>query len=260
MKIKAVLDSLEGLDEGLKALYVERNGKYYLDADGVEFEDDVKGLKNALERERKQARQLSEMLKKFDGIEDPAAALEAIKKLGQLEEKNLIDSGEIEQLVNKRTENMRKNYETQVSKLTGSYDEAKALSESLRKELTTLKIDNQLQSIGAKVGVRPEAMEDFLYRGKKIFNLDENGKLVPVDREGNTVFGKDGKAPISMEEWSGDLQQAAPHLFLGSGGSNAMHGGGGGGGFNTNRTITTKDLNSGMVSLEDIATGKVQVQ
>ena len=49
MGLKAILETLDEVPEALRAFYVERDGKFVLDADGVE---DVTGLKSALEKER----------------------------------------------------------------------------------------------------------------------------------------------------------------------------------------------------------------
>ena len=53
MALKLFLDSLDGLDEGLKSLYTEHDGKFKLAVDGLE---DTSGLKSALEKERKARR------------------------------------------------------------------------------------------------------------------------------------------------------------------------------------------------------------
>lgn len=53
MALKLFLDSLDGVDEGVKSLYTEHDGKFKLAVDGLE---DTSGLKSALEKERKARR------------------------------------------------------------------------------------------------------------------------------------------------------------------------------------------------------------
>jgi len=36
---------------------------------------------------------------------------------------------------------------------------------------------------------------------------------VAVDANGDILFGKDGKTPLSPEEWADSLKETAPHLF-----------------------------------------------
>lgn len=259
MKLKAVLESLDGLDDTLKGLYTERNGKFYIDAEGVEFEEDVKALKNALQRERDGKKSLTEQLKAFEGIGDPEKALEALNKLNKMEEDNLLSEGKLEELLEKRTENMRKDFENQVKALTRAADESKQAAETLRGELSTLKVDNQLQSLGAKIGVRPEAMEDFLYRGRKIFKLQEDGRVLPLDGEKQTIFDKDGRNPLSMEEWGSGMTEIAPHLFAGSSGGGASHQQGTGGSV-LGKLINAADGQAMSDNIEAIARGEVRVQ
>ena len=61
-KLKTELESLDGLDDALKGLYVEHDGKFVLDADIP----DVSGLKSALDKERKAARDAEAKRKAFE--------------------------------------------------------------------------------------------------------------------------------------------------------------------------------------------------
>lgn len=53
MALKAVLETLEGVDDAIKALYAEVDGKFYLQIEGVDDHPDVANLKNAYERTKK---------------------------------------------------------------------------------------------------------------------------------------------------------------------------------------------------------------
>jgi uncharacterized membrane protein YdfJ with MMPL/SSD domain len=50
MAIKSVLDSIEGVDDALKALYIEQDGKFVLDVEGIDDHPDVANLKSAYQR------------------------------------------------------------------------------------------------------------------------------------------------------------------------------------------------------------------
>ena len=60
MALKLTLDSLDGVDEAIKSLYVEQDGKFKLAVDGLE---DTSGLKSALEKERKARRDAEQRAK-----------------------------------------------------------------------------------------------------------------------------------------------------------------------------------------------------
>ncbi|WP_313349373.1 hypothetical protein [Paracoccus sp. (in: a-proteobacteria)] len=50
MAIKTVLENLDGIDDAVKSLYVEKDGKFILDLEGVDAHPDVANLKSAYER------------------------------------------------------------------------------------------------------------------------------------------------------------------------------------------------------------------
>ena len=50
MALKAILDTLDGVDEGIRGYYVEQDGKHVLDVDGVDTHPQVANLKSAYER------------------------------------------------------------------------------------------------------------------------------------------------------------------------------------------------------------------
>lgn len=78
MPLPIVTDKLDAIPEPLRAAYVEREGKFYLDA---EIEDNA-GLKSALEKERTGRRTAEARAKAAD---DEKAALKAEKDAAELE-------------------------------------------------------------------------------------------------------------------------------------------------------------------------------
>ena len=50
MALKALLETLDGVDDAVKPFYAERDGKFVLDVDGVDDHPDVANLKNAYQR------------------------------------------------------------------------------------------------------------------------------------------------------------------------------------------------------------------
>lgn len=50
MALKALLDSLDGVDDAIKPFYAEREGKYVLSVEGVDDHPDVANLRNAYAR------------------------------------------------------------------------------------------------------------------------------------------------------------------------------------------------------------------
>jgi len=72
-KLDAVVESVDDLPEGVRDFYTESDdGTYRLDVAGVEFEDDVKGLKNALRSERRKRSAAEKQLAAIPEDFDPA--------------------------------------------------------------------------------------------------------------------------------------------------------------------------------------------
>lgn len=219
LKSKLTKAEYDALPEARRELYVEKDGTFVLDADI----EDVGGLKSALEKERTTRGTLEKTLsdlRKQLGDADPAKAREALARLQELEDKKLIDEGKVEELLKSRTERLVQDYEGRL----------KGASEKLttaERRLAELVIDNELRTVATAKKVRPEAVEDFLERGRKVYKLVE-GKAVPMKGD-QVVYGKKANEPMSMDEWADSIIPAAPHLFEGSSGGGASNGGGGGG-------------------------------
>ena len=162
MALKAIVtkEEFDKLDEVVKKFYVEKDGKYLLDAEGVE---DVGGLKSALEKERASVRKLKSDLQatvdKYKDI-DPEKAREAEKKLQDLEDAKLIDAGKVEELLTKRTERMKQDHQNQINEFNKNVEALKKENLGLNGKLSELLIDGSLRQAAIKAGVHESALED----------------------------------------------------------------------------------------------------
>ena len=148
-------------------------------------------------------RETKESLKRFDGI-DPDAVRNILSKFANDEEAALIAKGEIDKVLNNRTERMKAGFEreTQAEKVKREAAEARAAKFSKRV------LENGIRAEAAAAGLHQYAIEDALYRAGTTFALDDDGN--PTAVEG--AFGKDGK-PLTLKEWFADMKDKAPHWF-----------------------------------------------
>ena len=72
-------------------------------------------------------------------------------------------------------------------------------------------------------------MGDILARGRKVWHLDETGNPVPKEND-KILYGKDGKAPMTFDEWAIVQMEVASFLFEPSTGGGGGDGRGGAGG------------------------------
>ncbi|MBL1494686.1 hypothetical protein ELD59_30265, partial [Klebsiella pneumoniae] len=92
-------------------------------------------------------------------------------------------------------------------------------------------LGDAIRSAALKAGALPEASDDLILRAKGTFQLNDEGEAVAVDANGDVLFGKDGKTPLTPVEWAESLKETAPHLFPraeGSGAGGHKPAGGGG--------------------------------
>jgi hypothetical protein len=227
MGLKAVLGNkaeVEALAEPLRALYVEKDGQFILDAD-VESHPAVGGLRTALQKERDGRsvtdKELQKLRKDIDGL-DPVKAREALAKLQEVEDGKLIAEGKFEELVKARTERLQQDHAAQVGEFQKQSKTLESQLSTLNNELATERIDNALTLIATKKGVRPTALTDVILRARRVWRL-EDGK--PVPKDGDTViYGKDPSKPMPMDEWLDALRTGdGAHLFEGSGGSGSSN-------------------------------------
>jgi hypothetical protein len=166
-----------------------------------------------------------EQLRQFDGI-DPGAVRDILKRFADDEEAGLIKAGKIDEVLNKRTERMKADYE---KKLTDAVKAAEAATKRAQAFQGRV-LDDSIRAAAAKAGLHQHAIDDALFRARSMFALDENGQAVQFGDDGNPVLGKDGKSPFTPLEWLEGMKDKAPHWFPASAsGSGAGSGGGGGG-------------------------------
>jgi len=267
MKLKAKITSLSEVPEAYHDLYTQVGDEWVLDLDDTdykaklsEFRDNNIDLRKKAERATETETKLAALttqLKQFEGV-DPEKARVALEQLQALEDKKLIDSGKIDELLAQRTDRMRQEHDAQLKAALTARDDAAKEAKQFRGKLSEVVIDNSLQqSIGSVATVRKGAMQDVISRGRGVWQLSDEGKPIPKKADGSVMYGKDGEHPISMEEWGQVLLAEAPYLFEGNAGGAAAgnnDGGDSGGG-----KVLSNDLRAIGDNLEAIADGSVEV-
>lgn len=252
MGLKAVINSLEEVPDAVRGFYEKVGDEYVLSLEDRDYKEKLSEFRNRnidlakkMESQaeiEKELETLRDRVKKYGDL-DPEYAAEAVKKMQALEEKKLIDEGQldevVEQRIQRRLERMTSDYDGKIKALQNALEKAQGNENTYRTKLEDVVIDSSIQRAISNVApVRKGAMEDLLQRAKRTWVLDENGN--PIPKSGNEViYGKDGKQPISMEEWGQSLLLEAPHLFEGNVGGGA------------NGNSDTGGMRHGMIRLGD---------
>lgn len=248
MALKAVLASLEGINEALQAEYTQgEDGRFYINVEGVDDMPAVAGLK------KKNAELLDKSVKYKQQLDAYGATPEEVAALRESAGK---DSGkrvqELEDKLAKASEAAQR--EIQLAK-----EEAKAERDAARMYFEDGEIN---RAIGGAKGV-PELLSHVVRQHIKSERGDD-GKFALK------VLGKDGQArikdsagnPYSLDdlvmELKADPKYGRAFEPEGKGGSGAEPSGGGSGG-GGGKTIRAGDREAFGANLEAIAKGEVTV-
>ena len=100
--------------------------------------------------------------------------------------------------------------------------------DALNARLTAIQVDQGVVAVATKKGLRPSAIPDITARARTVFKLVD-GAPRAYEADGQTVrVGKDGSAPMTLEEWVDAQVADAPHLFESNAGGGAAGNGSGG--------------------------------
>ena len=202
-----------------QSLYVERDGAWLLDADGVVSQ-------SKLDEFRQNNITLTNQLKRFEGI-DPDAVRQLADDKRKLEEAAQLKAGEVDKVIDARIKTARAEWDKTHGVVVAERD-------TLTSRLTAIQIDQAVVSEATKRGLRPTALTDITARARQTFKL-VNGVPQVFDSDGQTArMGKDGTSPMTLAEWVDALVSDAPHLFEANAGSGAAGSGSGGAG---NRSV-----------------------
>lgn len=229
MPLKLVIDTVEGLDQSIAALYEKQDdGKFRLDVEGAVPREKLDEFRNTN----------IDLLKKLDGFKgvDPAKYQTLLGLEKKLTDKELIDAGKVDEVVQTRIQSMKAEHEGVVGTLNEQLSTA-------NRQLESLLIDSAVRVKALESGVLPTAVDDVMLRAKTVFKI-VNGQAVP-HQDGKPVYGKDGVNAMSVDEWIGQLAKNAPHLF----GSTQ------GGGASGSRTNSRNAGGGKLSSIQKIASG-----
>jgi hypothetical protein len=232
--LKFLLDSLDGLDENVAKLYSKNSdGKFQLQVDGVPQQEDTKGLKSALQKERENVAKLEGDLKAWKKLgEKPETVSETIEGL----KKAKGDPNESERLLEQATAK----HKEEMAKIISERDAA------LSSEHSAI-IENQFTAALAKAG--------FTDTGLQMIPQLHASRVKISDRDGQRsidIMTEDGKAPLvgsgensraTFDDLAKEFSIKYPDLVH----SDRKGGGGtppGGGGSGTEKQMSRSDWNN----------------
>lgn len=210
--LKAYVTDLESVDENLRGLYAEKDGKFFLQVTGVDgWElDNVAGLKSALGTERKTAGDLRVRLDAFGDL-DPSKARKAMKDAARFAEFD--PEVEADKLAKER-------FDAQRAQLMGQHNEALAGLQGTI-ERRNAQVQNLLVGTGIKgalQGTNPDpdlqdALEMILAKSIRTKEVGGDFVIEVVDDSGNPRI-KDGFGnAMTIQDLVKEVREKRPAFF-----------------------------------------------
>lgn len=196
MALALTVEKLDGLDPAVAALYSEKDGKFFLEVEGQE---DVSGLKSALEAERKARKDFE---KKYGALKDvdPEEYARLKAEAADRETKKLTEAGEFDKL--------REKWAKEQADKDAEWQRKIAEKDAL---LATHVKDSQVRNAALKAGVIPEDIEDVMTITARFFKLADDGALQVLDDRGEVT-------PKTVDEFfAKDFKERKPKFYAASG-------------------------------------------
>lgn len=228
MAFKMVLDSLDGLAEEVAKEYVEKDGKFVIQVEGMKTQEDVNKVQSSLTAARTEANQLKQRLGLLGDrkVEDVVAQLDRIPEL-ELAAKGKLDDAKIDEIVETRIKSKLAPIERERDTLKTQLGEKDQVIQTFTEKEKVRAIHKQVRAAAKEAGILDEAVEDALLLADRTFVLTDDGQAVV---KADTNFAE-GLAP---KDWLADLQTKRPHWWGESSGGGAGGNRSGGGGTEPN--------------------------
>ncbi len=244
MALKAILATLDEVDEKYHDLYTERDGKFYLNPiEGMKSEADVQRLQTALTKERNDHKATKGKLDAFGELN----ADEVLAKLDRIEELEAaaggkLDETKINELVETRIKSRTAPLERQLETLKTQNATLASENENFVQQGRTRTINDALRSVATELKVIPEALDDVLLYAPH-FEINDLGSVVTKDSTG--MAGLDAKA------WLMNNQAKKPHWFPATEGAGTRSRAGGSAGNNPWSKSTFNLTEQGRITREN---------
>jgi hypothetical protein len=232
MPLKAVVDDVTSLPETQRSLYVERDGKHFLDVEGVDGYslEDVSGLKTTFGKEMAKRKQFETELKRFKDIDPDKAreALATLESLGDLDQIKDVDKVVAERF-KIRERQLREQYDPQLADRDGKINR-------LTKNIEGLLIDAAASQALAEAKGSVELLLPHVQRNTRVRETENGGHVVEViDKDGNARIANSKGDLMTIKDLVQEMRksEAFGRAFDGSGqsgggtqpGSNGANGG-----------------------------------
>jgi len=223
MAFKMELDSLDGLPEEVAKEYVEKDGKFVIQVEGMKTQEDVNRVQNALTAERTAHAELKTKVKTTFGeekFEDVRAKLDKIPELEAIAEGKL-DETKITTIVESRLKAKTAPLERELTNVKNENTALKATVSTFESKEKGRTIADQIRAEASKAKMLDGAIDDAVFLAGSVMELQDDGVAVVKAATGYTEG-------LSAKDFIAQLQEKKPHWWgpTVGGGAGGNRGGG----------------------------------
>jgi hypothetical protein len=256
--LKPILTSAEvnALPEALRKEYVEKDGQFVIDVEGILLPGEALKLKSQVAEFRDNNRELHAKVQKleplaakFEGV-DPDEYRQLKSEVGELKKKGVNDPKDVDALV-------RSAVEKAINPLKEELTAERTKREEAQKAADKGKFRELVSAAATKAGVDGPQLRHVLRDAEETFEL-KDGDLVP--RNG-VKHPTDPLKELTPSDWLAGLSKSDPYLFAASSGGGAERGAGSNGAppkVGVKRLMNPSPEEMGQ-HMDDIASGKTIV-
>lgn len=225
MALQAQYDTLDEVPEAHRELFTERNGRYeFTGVEGLKTQADIDRLSTGLTKERDAHKATKAQIAAWQALgADPHEIQAKLDRIAELEAaaEGKLDDGKLNQIVEGRIKSKTAPLERERETLRqqiAERDEKIATYEARERQRS---IHDAVRQAAVKHKLLDTAVEDALYLAERMFEVDEEGRVVTRDNVGVTPG-------IEAHVWLTEMQSKRPHWWGPSTGGGARPGNGGG--------------------------------
>ena len=168
-------------------------------------------------------RTTKENLSAFDGF-DADDVKKTMSLFNKSEEAQLLKDGKFDEVIEKRTEKLRGEYDGKLADMKSASDAAIENSKKYEGLYKNKIVDDEIRKAALSSKVIPEALDDVLRRGRDVFSIGEDGSIEARDNSGELL--KVDEHLMDPSRFIEALKKSAPYYWPSSSGTGASGSGG----------------------------------
>ena len=195
-----------------------------------QLEQDRSALTNnnrkLLDEKKSVQQQLDEMNETWGG-KDPKIIQSLLEQIENDRDKREIAEGKFDEVIARKLQAKEADYQQRETTLREQLAERDDKLGEKDHRIRELMVRGEFAQVAAnpKNGVQPTAMRDIEREAMDVYRFNEDGELVPLDKNGHVIYSKvDATMPMPPSEWLATQRDVSPHWFIASSGAGMQSG------------------------------------